>query len=100
MVLVNLRRRKIRPPQSMRGAPPLVGDVSAAHWTWRYVVAAVAPAVSAFAYVAFEDTFRQTPFLVYMPAIFLAGLYGGFGPGVLATACSALLSAAVARPLP
>jgi PAS domain S-box-containing protein len=40
----------------------------------------------------------SAPYLQFFPAILLAGLYGGLGPGLIATAASALISMAVFLP--
>lgn len=60
--------------------------VSLRHWGSRYAVAVGATAACAGLHLLFGDRVSRTPFLTYMPAIVGAGIYGGFGPGLTATA--------------
>jgi two-component system, LuxR family, sensor kinase FixL len=56
-----------------------------------YAIALVAVAVSLlFRYVVRDSLGVKVPYLQFYPAIILAASYGGLGPGILATAISAL----------
>jgi two-component system sensor kinase FixL len=59
----------------------------------RYGAAVAAAAVGlAGRYVLRDSLGPDAPFLLFFPAIVLAAWYGGLGPGLLATACSAILA--------
>lgn len=99
--LINLQRRARVLPCLRRQARPRPQDerpdsVSAAHWCARYILAAAAVAVMAAVHLADRGGLQNTPLLIYFPAIVLSGIYGGFGPGLLATFLSTFASLAIA----
>ncbi|MHB9026346.1 MAG: PAS domain-containing protein [Armatimonadota bacterium] len=58
-----------------------------------YAVALIAPLVATAARLAFLPALgAHAPYILFYPAVMLAALYGGLGPGLLATALSALLA--------
>ncbi len=57
-------------------------------WLWRYGAAPVATGLSMLVRVlCWPVLVNANPFLTFFPVIVVCVLYGGFGPGLLATAC-------------
>ena len=60
---------------------------------YRYAVAVAVVFASAAIRLAFLSAMgKEAPYLVFFPAVMFAAIYGGFGPGLLATAISAILT--------
>lgn len=100
MALVNLQRRPSlkrlqRGPKGfgLPGATSEAQVVSKYPWGSRYVVAIVAAAVCSGLHLALGDHAYRSPFLVYAPGVVVSGIFGGFGPGLCATALSAVAAA-------
>src|SRR5437879_810927 len=105
MPIPNLQRRPLRlgrsrPPAGL-GLPSSDGHaVSDLNWAARYAVSIIAAGLCAGLHVLLGESISKTPFLIYMPAIVAAGIYGGFGPGLLATVLCEVASLAIALPHP
>ncbi|MEO8607189.1 MAG: PAS domain S-box protein [Chloroflexota bacterium] len=65
---------------------------------WRYPIAVASIAVAVILRFLFPDVFRGTPFILFWPAVILNALYGGFGPGLLASLLAAAAAVLVIRP--
>jgi two-component system sensor kinase FixL len=77
--------------------PPLIGRFGSSTLprpvvgAWGYVVAIAAVAASLLFRDSLRDSFGQNvPYLQFFPAVILAAWYGGLGPGLVATALSAI----------
>lgn len=105
--ILNLHRRRLplKRRHALRGSGlpgPTSGAhaVSRLHWAFRYAVAVAASAACAGLHLLFEDRVSRTPLLIYMPAILSAGIYGGAGPGLLATALGGGAAVSILAPHP
>jgi two-component system, LuxR family, sensor kinase FixL len=70
------------------GADDVVDARIVNRWAWwRYVLALAASAIAAFANAVLQPWIGgQTLLILYLPALLIAGRFGGFGPALLATA--------------
>jgi PAS domain S-box-containing protein len=85
--LIQLQRRPSR--RHGRARPP--GEP---HWAWRYATAAGLVLLAVFLNMRTPElTGRHLPFFLFFPAVVLAGLVGGMGPGLLATVMGAAAAA-------
>ncbi|BDG03105.1 sensor histidine kinase [Anaeromyxobacter oryzae] len=66
--------------------PPRLPAVAA------YLVAVALPLLAAALAILLRQTAQSGPFLFFFPAVLGAAYVGGIGPGILATACSAVLA--------
>ena len=66
----------------------------------RYILAVAFVCVAAALRAALPDVLKGTPFLAFYPAVVAAAMFGGFGPGVLATFGSILCYALWFYPAP
>jgi len=67
---------------------------NAGRLVWRYGVAVAAALVALLLRLVLTPLLgEQSPFILFWPAIIASSLYGGFGPGLLATALTAVLGA-------
>ena len=63
-------------------------------WVWRYGLAVAAALVALLLRLALSPILgEQSPFILFWPAIIGSSLYGGLGPGLVATALTAALGA-------
>ncbi|MCE5279330.1 MAG: PAS domain S-box protein [Planctomycetaceae bacterium] len=68
-------------------------DVATGQARHQYIVAVMIVVASAAVRLTFlQKLGTEAPFVVFFPAIVLAALYGGFGPGITATILSALMT--------
>jgi PAS domain S-box-containing protein len=101
--IVNLQRRPLsRRPRSRRPLSARVDlqPVSRLPWESRFALSIGSIAATAGLHFLFAGALSKTPFLVYVPAVMLSGVYGGFLPAVLAAALGAAATLAIALPQP
>ncbi len=65
---------------------------------WSYATAVVLIAGALIARSSLHPRFDEHPYLLFFPAVLIAAWFGGLGPGVLATALSALAAMSVFLP--
>lgn len=88
MAVLNLQRHHAHSGSLDRFSPSAgaAAKPGKARWSTRYVVTLLSIAASAAFHLRLQAYFPNTIFLPYFPALVLSGVYGGFGPGLLATA--------------
>ncbi|MBI3298442.1 MAG: PAS domain S-box protein [Elusimicrobia bacterium] len=97
MPALNLQRRYPTLLRDIHFHPaPAPSAVSSMPWSSRYIVALAVTAVTTLTHLFVADAVARSPFLVYTFAVVISGIYGGFGPGLVATGLSSIACLAVA----